>query len=672
MLKLTKTGIGLLTRQYRSVLHKCFLINVGLFALGAATIMMPSEAEANPTTPTADEILSYLGTVSDGVATGSTGHTTWTQSGSAASAFAWETTNSIGSGVIKIGDYYYTYTYEKPGDYSVLTSRKTTTSAIDKKLYTGISVGSNKGSLYSNCSSGCQIIADFIKNTGGSSTGYTAGLYNNATITTLVGDFIYNRVGNSLYGNNINNITADFIGNNADSAPLYVGGGTIGSIRGNFIGNTTSSNGGGIDNSSAGTINSLTGNFIGNTGHLGGAIISGNGATIKLFADTQDIIFYDNKSSTPTSYNASTYHDIYNYNSGSGTTTLYLNAASGHEINFGGTITGNPSYVAKQVINLNTDGIYYGGTYNFNNAIHNQTINLGSSGTTSRSVSVKLGTIKQSDGTKSFGNLQSDVLVNYAKNSILDMRNGNIDNNTLSTLTLNNQLKLAIDANLSSDTADTLKATTVNGTSLVKSLIIDAIDTGSVPDDGVHYIKLTDNETMKTAYTLSDNIMDNITGMYADIVESVEYDETSGMLKFTTSGGDKQGRIHGLVEDMGDGTYTYHTTDMGDIVKPYSNLAIGTTVEEDFLSLNSVIGGWNANDRTLESGNVAASHLVNKEISTEPGANNITTDTTSVGANLVRLDTAILEAEDKLNTDYYTKFKKRHIFKVKDTQLDWV
>ena len=30
MLKLTKTGIGLLTRQYRSVLKKCFLINLGI------------------------------------------------------------------------------------------------------------------------------------------------------------------------------------------------------------------------------------------------------------------------------------------------------------------------------------------------------------------------------------------------------------------------------------------------------------------------------------------------------------------------------------------------------------------------------------------------------------------------------------------------------------------
>ena len=31
MLKLTKTGIGLLTKQYRSVLKKCLLLNLGLF-----------------------------------------------------------------------------------------------------------------------------------------------------------------------------------------------------------------------------------------------------------------------------------------------------------------------------------------------------------------------------------------------------------------------------------------------------------------------------------------------------------------------------------------------------------------------------------------------------------------------------------------------------------------
>jgi hypothetical protein len=41
MMKLTKTGIGLLTRLYRSVLHKCFLINAGIFFA-----LAPSAADA--------------------------------------------------------------------------------------------------------------------------------------------------------------------------------------------------------------------------------------------------------------------------------------------------------------------------------------------------------------------------------------------------------------------------------------------------------------------------------------------------------------------------------------------------------------------------------------------------------------------------------------------------
>ena len=44
MLKLTKTGIGLLTRQYRSVLHKCFLINHGIWDWVMHTVSNAAEA----------------------------------------------------------------------------------------------------------------------------------------------------------------------------------------------------------------------------------------------------------------------------------------------------------------------------------------------------------------------------------------------------------------------------------------------------------------------------------------------------------------------------------------------------------------------------------------------------------------------------------------------------
>ena len=46
MLKLTKTGIGLLTKQYRSVLRKCLLLNFGVFALTAANTIIQQNAYA--------------------------------------------------------------------------------------------------------------------------------------------------------------------------------------------------------------------------------------------------------------------------------------------------------------------------------------------------------------------------------------------------------------------------------------------------------------------------------------------------------------------------------------------------------------------------------------------------------------------------------------------------
>ena len=44
MLRLTRTAIGLLTAQYRSVLKKCWAINVGVFALGAIAATVPTTA----------------------------------------------------------------------------------------------------------------------------------------------------------------------------------------------------------------------------------------------------------------------------------------------------------------------------------------------------------------------------------------------------------------------------------------------------------------------------------------------------------------------------------------------------------------------------------------------------------------------------------------------------
>ncbi len=64
LLRLTRTGIGLLTRQYRSVLKKCWLINVGLFTAGVVLVSNEAVAEVSAMESTLDKIrgesLSYL------------------------------------------------------------------------------------------------------------------------------------------------------------------------------------------------------------------------------------------------------------------------------------------------------------------------------------------------------------------------------------------------------------------------------------------------------------------------------------------------------------------------------------------------------------------------------------------------------------------------------------
>ena len=60
----TRSAIGLLTRQYRSVLKKCFLINMGLFALGAVGAVNSGVANAATTlSPTLDDLQSKASTV---------------------------------------------------------------------------------------------------------------------------------------------------------------------------------------------------------------------------------------------------------------------------------------------------------------------------------------------------------------------------------------------------------------------------------------------------------------------------------------------------------------------------------------------------------------------------------------------------------------------------------
>lgn len=75
-MKYSRTAIGLLTAQYRSVLKKCLLINLGLYALGAVSATPANATEQVvktvgtvtvnnlATTNGTDAVTGYVGTVS--------------------------------------------------------------------------------------------------------------------------------------------------------------------------------------------------------------------------------------------------------------------------------------------------------------------------------------------------------------------------------------------------------------------------------------------------------------------------------------------------------------------------------------------------------------------------------------------------------------------------------
>ena len=69
MLKLTRTGIGLLTRQYRSVLKKCFLIDAGLFFALAPTYVWAVDCSALSPSSSAADIAACVGVFSYNKAT---------------------------------------------------------------------------------------------------------------------------------------------------------------------------------------------------------------------------------------------------------------------------------------------------------------------------------------------------------------------------------------------------------------------------------------------------------------------------------------------------------------------------------------------------------------------------------------------------------------------------
>ena len=262
-MKYTRNALGLLNAQYRSVLKKCLLINLGLFALGAGA------ANAEDYSLKAEDLSTSK-------------NITWKEIG--ADEYEADNPNMLKVELSADKVQYFEYTYTKPEGGTVYNTHRE----------------GKEGALTGD------ITADFkdiISNVGG-------GALANANGNTLniTGDFLHNQVDNTGSGNAggaiINygtlSINGDMIGNHI-VRDRYVGGGAIYNTKiteiiGNYIGNylvskTNVAYGGAILNAKGAAIGKIEGKFIGNyaignldeNGKVGaeGGAISNSGSEIK-------------------------------------------------------------------------------------------------------------------------------------------------------------------------------------------------------------------------------------------------------------------------------------------------------------------------------------------------------------------------------------------------------
>ena len=570
-MKLTKTGIGLLTRLYRSVLKKCFLINAGLFFA-----LAPSAADATAlprqVINSGQTVNSISGSFSNHTSSNLNGYFIYNAGtiNSADVVMQNNQSSSTGGGqsLIYNGGTINSLTGSAIGN--TWTSTMGTESDDGILLYSDGAVGTINMTVQNNSLQSTNVdssapagllwfrnTVDHIYGTYSGNTltanGIYGGYYNwglivtDRDVTDINATISNNTVNNTNAlmtvqggalthkGGTIGSVISSFTGNSAQSGHNALGGAiynvsTITSIgsatnhatfTGNYAKGSFEVKGGAIYNT--GTIDSLKdSNFVGNyvqstsSTAQGGAIYNDN--KIGIDAVNSNVYFYNNRAIQGSN---ARYNDIYN------TGTLELNANANNSIIFNGSIEGSSGK-----ININTDNLS-GGTYVFNNAISGNSVTIGSS-TETAPVNIQLGTVQQADGSTSYGLLSGIALTNNGLNTLLDLRNENIDTHSLTTLTLNNQMNLAIDAQLSgaSGSADRIN---VSGskTAAANSLIVSAINLDNTTYNGSSdkvTIQLTTDSTLKNAYTLSSDIMNNISGN--NYYTSVTYDKTTGSLIF--------------------------------------------------------------------------------------------------------------------------------------------
>ena len=310
-MKYTRNALGLLNAQYRSVLKKCLLINLGLFALGAGA------ANAEDYSLKAEDLSTSK-------------NITWKEIG--ADEYKADNPNMLKVELSADKAQYFEYTYIQPEGGKVYNTRQEgKEGALTGDItadFKDITSNVDGGALANAAGNTLNITGDFLNNQiDNTGSGGEGGAINNKGTLSIKGDMISNHIvrDTSVYGGAIYNykstaqiteIIGNYIGNYVISNSRFAYGGAIrnydgaviGKIEGKFIGNYLISNlnrtkthfsGGGAISNHGSKINSINGVFINNfvknesgiSAALGGAIDNfGSGAEIGVInAD-----FYNN------------------------------------------------------------------------------------------------------------------------------------------------------------------------------------------------------------------------------------------------------------------------------------------------------------------------------------------------------------------------------------------
>ena len=297
-MRLTRTGIGLLTAQYRSVLKKCWLINVGLYALMAPAAVMTTAAVTAEPAAAATKLSDYSSPL--GAKSLYTVTTATAAEADLANVFAVKEYNAstgatethyykiaLKNASMGTGSNVKYYKWAKVANSSRIQLVETTSSDADLTVHYNTVADLNVAYGTVQTIFNTDVLGQEIKNkiaVAGTLTNLDSDFVGDTSTVTSSDDYHHSAVLVEATGT-INNINSSFVGNKISATDKEVDGGLIkamgkiGTANVEMVSNTVDSNadvqGGLIYVSNAGEITNLNGQFISNGASIGGTLLGG-------------------------------------------------------------------------------------------------------------------------------------------------------------------------------------------------------------------------------------------------------------------------------------------------------------------------------------------------------------------------------------------------------------